>query len=118
VLRVDGLDAHNWRVEGKQILANDSGPLNVKYLKRVADLAATEPLFIATLATRLAAEVALTLTESAAKATDLMQAYQLKLREARAVNSQESQPDDFPQGDWHDARFMGIIEPYRDWSGV
>lgn len=117
VLRVDEMDAHNWRVEGRQILCNDAGPIKIKFLKRVTDFMQAEPLFVTTLATRLAAETATSLTESAAKAQDLLRAYQLKLREARAVNSQEGQPDDFPTGGWHDVRLMGGVEAYNDWRG-
>lgn len=118
VLRVDGLDGSDWRIEGRNLLCNDSGPVSIKYVQRVTDLAQSDPLFVAALATRLAADTALSITESSAKAEDLMRSYQAKLREARAVNSQESQRDDFPQGDWHDARLQGVVQPYRDWDGV
>ena len=49
----------------------------------ITDPAAFDPLFAETLAVRIAAEVALSLTDSAIKARALGQVYHLKLAEAR-----------------------------------
>lgn len=118
VLRVDGMDDMDWRVEGGLLLCNDAGPIDILYLKRVTSLIDTDPLFIQALAARLAADTAMTLTESSGKADTLWRVYQAKLREARAVDAQEGQRDMFPSGDWDSVRYQGTVAPYRDWRGT
>lgn len=118
VLRVDGADWDDWRVEGRNLLINDAGPISIKFIARVTDFMQSDPLFAQCVAARLAADTALTLTESSGKADALWRVYQAKLREARAVDAQEGQRDEFPAGSWDQARFQGITAPYKDWSGV
>lgn len=99
----------------KVIATNLGSPINIKYTARVTDPTLFEPLFIVTLAAHIAAEVAIPLRESRSTADGLWKVYQAKLREARAVDSQEDTSDQVPQGSWVDSRFTGSIAPYQDW---
>lgn len=110
-------DDQNWKVEGRKILTDMGAPIYIKYTKRMTDLASADPLFFDALAARLAAQCAVSLSESTSKASELWRMYNLKMREARAVDAQEGQPDPLPRGTWHDGRIMGAFEPYSDWRG-
>lgn len=110
-------DDQNWKVEGRKILTDMGAPIYIKYTRRVTDLAQGDPLFFDVLAARLAAQCAVSLSESTTKAAELWRLYNLKLRETRAVDAQEGQPDPLPRGTWHDGRIMGAFEPYSDWRG-
>lgn len=118
VRNVFGANMTDWRVEGRQILTSFGSPIQIKYTSRVTSVGLMDPLFIATLACRLAAECAVTLAESSEKASNLWQVYTSKLREARGVDAQEGQADQLPDGSWADSRIMGsgYIPPYSDWN--
>lgn len=98
----------------KVIATNLGSPIYIIYTARVTEPTEFESLFIQTLAAHIAANIAIPLTETRAKANDLWQAYRAKLQEARSVDSQEDSADPFPQGSWVDGRFSGQIAPYRD----
>lgn len=110
-------DKEAWKVEGRQILTNMGAPLLIKYTTRVVDLAASDPLFATALATRIASDSAVALTETVGKAEALWQVYMAKLREARAIDAQEGQAEPMQPGTWHDARSAGTFPPYSDWQG-
>lgn len=108
-------EADMWVVEGRQILTDLGDPIQIKYTKRETDTAVFDPLFVDTLAARIAADIAVQLTESAARAQQLWQLYQGKLVEARRRDAQEGQPESMPQGGWLDAR-NGSGRAYNDWN--
>ena len=114
---VFGGNAQDWRVEGRQVVTDMGTPLLIKYTVRVTDLATADPMFCTVLAARLAADCAMTLTETASKAQQLWQVYSSKLREARAVDSQEGQPDELQAGSWNDVRYSNEFPRYSDWDG-
>ena len=112
---LDG-EADDWKVEGRQIVTDLGDPLQIKYTRRVIDPAQVDPLFVAALAARVAADVAISLSESTAKAQGLWQLYMGKLHEAWKNDAQEGQPDALPQGSWLGARFGNTGRPYSDWD--
>lgn len=109
-------EADDWKVEGRQILTDLGDPIQIKYTKRVTDPAQFDPLFVAALASRVAADIAISLSESTAKAQGLWQLYMGKLQEAWKNDAQEGQPDSLPQGSWVGSRFGGNVRPYSDWD--
>ena len=118
-LRVRSLEsgeAEDWRIEGRRILTNMGSPIFIQYTARVADPAQFDPLFVAALAARIAADVAVSLSESTSKAQGLWQIYLGKLHEAWKNDAIEGQPDSLPQGSWIGARFGQSVRPYSDWD--
>lgn len=111
-------EAYKWVVEGRQILTDMAAPLYIKYTKLVTTPTEFDPLFVETLAARIAADIAVHLSESVSRAQTLWQVYQAKLIEARRRDAQEGQPESFPQGGWLDARNATGFMPYRDWDGA
>lgn len=108
-------NAEKWVVESGQILTDMGAPIFIKYTERVTSVARFDPLFVDTLAARIAADIAVQLSESVSKGQSLWQVYLAKLTEARRRDSQEGQPENFPNGGWVDSRFGGG-RAYSDWS--
>lgn len=75
------------------ILINDSS-LSIEYIARVTDVAQFDALFVDVLAARLAAEIAIALTDNKSASESALQVYQMKLAEARTVDAQEGSPRD------------------------
>jgi len=85
-------------VEAKQILADDSGPLEIRYISRVTDPNQFDPIFAESLSAKLAAELAEVRTQSNSKKEFAEQLFKDKIAEARRVNAFE-QPAITPQED-------------------
>ena len=93
-------DCCPWEVESGTLITDRAAPLNIKYTRAVTSPAAFDPLFAETLAARVAAEVAVSLSESLGKAQALWQVYQSKLAEARRRDAQESSGQSANDGYW------------------
>jgi len=98
-------DGCRWKVEARQLLANWGTSIPITYTKLVTDPTQFDPLFVAALATRIAADICAAVTESTTRAQGLWQVYNQKLQEARRRDAQEDQPDRFPEGSWVASRF-------------
>jgi hypothetical protein len=94
----------DWKIEGRNILSNQAGPLKVTYLADIADPEQFDAAFVDAFAARLAAEVAMRLTGSAEKKRMAMEEYRMALLEARRVNAFEQFSIERPMGDWEIAR--------------
>ncbi len=105
VRAVFGSSPDRWVVEGRQILADAGDPLLITYTARVADPASFDPLFIDALSARLAADIAVQLSESVSRAQSLWQLFNAKINEARRRDSQEGQAEHYAHSSWLDARF-------------
>jgi hypothetical protein len=110
-------EAEMWVVENRQILTDMGAPIFIKYTGLVTDTTTFDPLFVETLAARIAADIAVQLSESVSRAQALWQVYQSKLIEARRRDSQEGQPENIPQGSWLDARNSGVWDGISGWPG-
>ena len=93
-------DGCAWGVESGTLLTNEGAPLNLTYTRGVTNPAAFDPLFAETLAARIAAEIAVSLTESLGKAQALWQVYQQKLAEARRRDAQEGNNNEGSESGW------------------
>ncbi len=95
------------KLEGDKILSDTSG-LEVKYTFRVTDVQKFFPKFIEALATRLAAELAYTLTASRSLSADLHSLYlEKKLPAAISADSQQGTSVGMFQDEWLGARISG-----------
>lgn len=100
VREVLGGDAYPWAIEGGKLLTDLSAPLSVTYTRAETNAGLFDPLFAETLAARIAADVAVSLTESSGKAQALWQVYQAKLAEARRRDAQEGAPESNTGDSW------------------
>lgn len=91
------------KVKGRN-LHSDSGEIYIEYIKKVTDTTTYSPLFVETLATRLAASLAYPLTASETRSESLMAAYKDILKEAKTRDGQEGTPDRIQANAWIDSR--------------
>jgi hypothetical protein len=94
----------DYRIEGGKLLSN-SDTVAIEYIARISDVALFDPLFVDLLAQRLAAELAISFTDTQSMAQGFWQVYNQKLAEARGVDAQEGVPRNIEADAWVMARF-------------
>jgi hypothetical protein len=105
LIEVEGLSAAGaFALEGGAVLADAEGPLDVRYVRRIADVGAWDGLFAEAVACRLALELAEKLTQSASRREAALRDYQLAVREAVRVNAIETPAESPADGAWLLAR--------------
>jgi len=91
VLEVQDFTEREWTVEGRKLLVNASS-VNIRYIKRLENPGDMTPLFASALSLRLAASLAVRLTEDLKKQAQMWKLYTAVRREARIADSQEGAP--------------------------
>jgi hypothetical protein len=94
----------DWQIEGKKILTNDTGVLEIRYIYRVEDTNQFDSLFNEVLANRIAVELCEQLTQSNAKGQQVRADYLSAVREARRLNAFENVPAEQQTDKWITAR--------------
>jgi len=95
------------RIEGDKILSNTSG-LKIKYTQRITDPMKFFPKFTEALVARLAAEMAIAITNSKTLAETLFTIYyEKKLPQAMSTDSQQGSPQSIMQDDILLSRISG-----------
>lgn len=95
----------DWKLEGRQILTSDSGPILVRYVRRVINPAEMDPLFIEALECSLAYELCEAITQSNAKQQLLAERLLAILAEAEKVNSiEKTEEEQLGEDSWEAAR--------------
>jgi hypothetical protein len=97
-------NSHDWQIEGRKILTNDSGALNVRYIKRETDPNQYDAIFIEALSCKLAVELCEQLTQSNTKAQIIRDDYIRAMREARRLNAFENVSAETFEDTWITAR--------------
>lgn len=93
-----------FRIEGRMLLT-DVAPLKALYVRRVEEPTQFDALLADAIVARLAAELAYPIASSTSLAQSMWQLYEMKLREARGVDSQEGTPPEAVMADlWMRAR--------------
>lgn len=105
VRKVHDVTDADWEIEGRAILADAPAPLRITYTARITSPAQFDVLFTDALVTRLAADLAVQLSDSPARATSLNQLFREKLAHARARDTDEGTTTRAPRSTWLDARF-------------
>jgi hypothetical protein len=90
-------------IEGGQLLT-DQASASIKYIERIDNPQLFDSRFCSTLASRLAAEVALQITTSPAIKKQMMDEYHYELSVARSIDAQEYPPEVYESNEWIDAR--------------
>lgn len=84
-------DVAPYRIEGRFLVCNES-VARIEYIAEIADPAQFDELFVDVLAQRLAAEIAVGLTDNQSLTKTMWEIYTAKLAEARTIDSQEGTP--------------------------
>lgn len=77
-----------WRREGSAIVTDESRCV-IQYIRRVEDEAQFTPLFTQALAARIAADLAIPLTDNRTLQSDMFQLYQVKVKEAASRDNMQ-----------------------------
>lgn len=88
----DDTNSRDWQIESGKILTDDAAPLYIRYIKKVTDTNAMDPLFREALASKLAMEMCEKITQSNSKKAAASDDYKHAIREARRVNAIENVP--------------------------
>lgn len=105
-LQDDVLYGNAWRIEGGQLLCNLPGPLRLRYIARVEDVAQWDAMLAEAISAWLAASIAFAVTSNANLAGQLFQIAQQVHAEARRMDAREaSQDDGLTADEWANARF-------------
>ena len=90
-------DVEWWRIEhqpeGRVILVNRDGPLFVRALVRVVESFTWSPTFIQAFSARIAADLAMALTEDRQKMEDMYKLYASKLGEAASMDGMQGRAE-------------------------
>jgi hypothetical protein len=87
-------------IEGRYILTDEGGPLQIRYIVKVTDPNEMDALFQETLACDIALDICEEITQSNTKKTDIREERKTTLAEARRCNAIEREPEQPPEDTW------------------
>jgi hypothetical protein len=100
----DNLNNKDWVVQGGKIYTDDSAPLYVRYISRIEDTTLFDALFIESLASKMAFEMAEELTQSNTKKEAARADYNEAIKDARRANAFDNVSAEPPEDNWITAR--------------
>ncbi|MCA0211391.1 MAG: hypothetical protein LCH74_20220 [Proteobacteria bacterium] len=110
-LDIDELDTNvlrKWSLEGsRRLLCDATGPIEVRYVARIAETGDWDALFVEAFACRLAFQVCDRLTGDRGRKQDCWSSYVSAIREATGVDGRENPPVDMMDSSWVTARHEG-----------
>lgn len=89
-----------FQIEGRAILCDEASPLNIRFVQRIENTGLFSPLFVESLACRLAAEVAEDLTQSTSKREAAWQEWDRAIKLAKRTNAIELPPRPLSDEAW------------------
>lgn len=95
----------DWQIEGGNILSNDGGPLNIRFISSSVTEADYDALFSEAFAAQLGLTTCEQLTQSNTKKADCKAAYEEAIDLAKKRNAFENQPALGPVDNWISLRF-------------
>lgn len=90
----------DWRVEGRELLADTTGELGIRYVRDETDTEQYDGLLTECMVLRLAAEVVERIVNSNTKRELLLREFEMKIDDARIADGFESSPADFEEDSW------------------
>lgn len=97
-------DDPEWQIEGGKVLTDQTGGLNLIYIRRVTDVNAMSPLFREALAARLAYDLAESFTQSTSKKEAAAAMYDFAIKQARQRNAILNPAEELPTSGWLNTR--------------
>ena len=104
LLEVRALSTGEFQLENGFIHANAT-VLYIRYIASITDPNVYDALFIDTVATRLAAELAEPLTQSTTKKKALLEEYDVFIDDAKRADAQENPPVAYEEDEWIKVRY-------------
>lgn len=101
----DNFNTDDWQIEGRSIVTNDDGPLEIRYVADVTDVNQMDPLFREVLASKLAEQLCEEITQSNTKIQTAMQVYEQNITAAKKANAIERVSQEPPEDVWLTCRY-------------
>lgn len=92
-----------FKIEGRKLLTDES-PARILYIKQVTDPNQFDAMFTEAFSARLAAELAISISESNSLFQNMMEVYRMKITDARSIDGQESGEPEIVADTWLDSR--------------
>jgi len=93
-----------YKIEGQKLYTDESA-VYLKYVQRITSIGTFDARFASALASRLAMETAIYLTQKPEVKSQMQKEYFLELSGARGIDAQEDTPQEVViSGDWEDSR--------------
>jgi hypothetical protein len=92
-----------FKIEGRNLLTDES-PARIIYVSQVTDPNQFDAMFTEALSARLAAELAIAVSESNSLYQNMMEVYRMKITDARSIDGQESGEPEIVSDTWLDSR--------------
>jgi hypothetical protein len=105
VLQINEDRRARWSVEGRKLLCDVAGPLKLKFIRRVEDVAQWDAMLVQAVGLFLAHSITQRLDENRGKQDALWDKYVKYMREARSIDGQEGTPPDPDESDFELARY-------------
>lgn len=107
LIEVYGADRLRYQIEGRQILADQAGALEIRYLRDVTEPAEFDSLFAHSFALRIAAAIGNKIAGSAFSRDATWREYLLSLSDAKMADAVENPPIGHEESEWVTSRFEG-----------
>lgn len=95
----------DWIIEGRKLLTNEAGPLDIRYISQVTQVGFMDPLFREALSARIASAICEQLTQSNSKKEALREDYKSAIRDARKANAFDKPPLSPAEDPWVMVRY-------------
>ncbi len=96
---------NDWQIEGNQIVSNELGPINMRYVSSDLNESLFDASFCEAFAASLAVNICEELTQSNTKLQNLARMYDDAIKMARRRNAFENRPVQSPTDTWITSRF-------------
>lgn len=97
-------DLPDYKIEGRKLLTNVSGPLDFRYVYEITDMNEMDAALVTAFSLRLAYKIAPRLTQSRGTAQDAYRDYKDAIADAKKANAFEKAAEELPEDDWIQAR--------------
>jgi len=105
--RLVRVNVDDYRVEGKRLLTDQGGSIELLYIRSVADPNDFDAMYIRALATKMAQLAAFALTGRVDETVRMGNAHELAMQDARTVDGQENPAETLIQDEFETARYRG-----------
>lgn len=107
LIELFGTERLRYQLEGRNILADTEGPLDIRYLCDVTEPAEFDSSFAHSFSLRLACAIGNKIAGSAFDRANTWREYLQSLADAKGADAVENPPVDHEESDWVTARFRG-----------
>lgn len=117
LIEVYGHEREDYQLEGRSILANISGPLDIRCLTDIEEPSFWDDAFAEAFAFRIALAIGDDIAGSAFDRASVERDYAVRIAASKRVDAMENPPIAMEEDDWILARVAGsVVDPTRPWG--